>query len=46
MPTSGPGSLKPEEYFQVVAWELVGYQVVPADGVLDINKLADIALSK
>jgi cytochrome c5 len=46
MPTSGPGSLKPEEYFQVVAWELVGYQIVPADAVLDVNTLADISLSK
>jgi cytochrome c5 len=46
MPTSGPGSLKPEEYFQVVAWELVGYQIVPADAVLDVNRLADISLSK
>jgi cytochrome c5 len=46
MPTSGPGSLKPEEYFQIVAWELVGYQIVPEDAVLDVNKLAEIALKK
>ena len=46
MPTSQPGSLKPEEYFQIVAWELVGYQIVPADAVLDINNLANISLSK
>ena len=46
MPTSGPGSLKPEEYFQIVAWELVGYQIVPADAVLDVNKLADVATKK
>jgi cytochrome c5 len=46
MPTSGPGSLEPEEYLQIVAWELVGYQIVSADVVLDVNKLADISLSK
>jgi cytochrome c5 len=46
MPTTEPGSLKPEEYFQIVAWELVGYQIVPADAELDINKLAGIPLSK
>jgi cytochrome c5 len=46
MPTSQPGSLPPEEYFQIVAWEWVGYKILPADAVLDVNKLAEIALSK
>jgi cytochrome c5 len=46
MPPSGPGSLKPEEYLQVVAWELVGYKVVPSDAVLDVARLADIAIPK
>ncbi len=43
MPQDAPGSLPPEEYFYVLADVLVDGQVVSADVVLDINKLADIA---
>jgi len=46
MPKSSPGSLKREEYFQIVAWVLVDQKVVTADAVLDINKLADVATKK
>ena len=43
MPQDAPGSLPPEEYFYVLADVMVDGKVVPADGVLDNSKLADIA---
>jgi hypothetical protein len=46
MPQGAGGSLKPEQYFQVVAWALVNQKVVSADTVLDINKLAEVATKK
>jgi mono/diheme cytochrome c family protein len=46
MPKSAPGSLQPEEYFQVVAWALVDQRIVSADAVLDISKLAAVAIPK
>ena len=46
MPQDAPGSLPAEEYFYVLADVLVDGKVVPADAILDINKLADIALQK
>ena len=46
MPQDAAGSLPAEEYFYVLADILVDGKVVPADSVLDINKLADIALTK
>ena len=46
MPQDAPGSLPPEEYFYVLADVLVDGKVVPADAVLDINKLTDIAFQK
>jgi len=46
MPTSGPGSLKPAEYFQVVVWDLVGEKVVAADAAIDVSNLSGIVLKK
>ncbi len=42
MPQDAAGSLPPEEYFYVLADVMVDGKVVPADAVLDSNKLADI----
>ena len=46
MPKSAPGSLEPEEYFQVVSWVLVDQKVLAADAALDINQLAQVVIPK
>jgi mono/diheme cytochrome c family protein len=46
MPKGAGGSLKPEEYLEVVAWALVDQNVVSADTVLDMGTLASIATKK
>jgi hypothetical protein len=46
MPKGAAGSLKPEQYFQIVAWALVDQKIVTAGAVLDVNKLAEVATKK
>lgn len=46
MPRSAPGSLKPDEYLQVMCFLLFEDKWVQADAVIDPAKLADIILKK
>lgn len=46
MPPSNRGGLTAEEYFQIVAWVLVGYTVVPVDASLDSGGLTEYAFPK